>query len=298
MHAVVAAAQNSPVHARYPLRVSDYYLSLARAFTPEDPICRQCLPDVQELSDDQAEDPFCEWGSAAFYPGVKRRFKDRVLVMASTECAVNCRHCTRKNLLHKGEVCTDITGAVEAVRRYPEIREVLISGGDPLMLSDERLLVYVEAFAALEQIDAVRIGTRMPVVLPTRVTPELAGALGRSGKVWVNTQFNHPYEITPQSAAACKLLVEAGIPVSNQTVLLKGVNDSAEVMVELCAGLQRMRVRPYYVFQCDPVKGTAHFRVDDDVARAIARRVRESLGGLAVPRFVVDRPGATCKEEV
>jgi len=294
-------AASAAVAVRYPVRVTPYYLSLARRGDPQDPILRQCLPDVRELRDRAGfvDDPFHEKGAAAFCPGVKRRFPDRVLVMANLSCAMACRHCTRKNLLADSRsVCSDIEGAVARIVAHPEIREVLISGGDPMMLSDTRLLAFVRAFARLEQIDAVRIGTRVPVVLPMRVTEELAHALGRFGKVWVNTQFNHPRELTAEAATACARLVDAGLPVSNQSVLLAGVNDDLETMVALCAGLQRMRVRPYYVFQCDPVAGTAHFRVPMTCARSLARGVAARLGGLAVPRFVADLPGAPSKRPV
>jgi len=290
--------QQKDVARIYPFRATSYYLSLAESDSPEDPILRQCLPDIRELdADGFSSDPFGETGAAAFYPGVKRRFKDRILVMVSTVCALNCRHCTRKNLLAE-QIEINLPGILENVRRHPEIREVLLSGGDPLMLPDEEILRYVEAFAALDQIDAVRIGTRVPVVNPERITPELAKALGRTKKVWVNVQFNHPREITEASTRACGYFVDSGIPVSNQSVLLRGVNDSAETMIALCAGLQRIRVRPYYVFSCDPVKGTSHFRVDAEKTREIARRVAESLGGLAVPKFVADIPGALFKQPV
>ena len=290
--------QQKGVARIYPFRATPYYLALAESDSPCDPILRQCLPDPQELEPDAFScDPFGENGEAAFCPGVKRRFKDRILVMVSTECALNCRHCTRKNLLGE-RVEIDLPEVLAQVRRHPEIREVLLSGGDPFMLSDAEILRYVEAFAGLEQIDAVRIGTRIPVVEPQRITASLAIALGRTKKVWVNVQFNHPREITEASRQACGCFVDAGIPVSNQSVLLKGVNDSAETMIALCAGLQRIRVRPYYVFSCDPVKGTSHFHVDPEKAREITQRVAESLGGLAVPKFVCDRPGALFKQPI
>ena len=172
------------------------------------------------------------------------------------------------------------------------------SGGDPLLLPDRRILSFVRAFARLPHIDAVRIGTRVPVTLPMRVTPVLARALGAFKKVWVNTQFNHAREITPEAAAACARLVEAGIPVSNQSVLLKGVNDSVGALFDLCTGLQRIRVRPYYVFLCDPVAGTAHFRVPLRRARRLERELAVRVGGLALPRFVMDIPGLPRKTPI
>ena len=172
---------------------------------------------------------------------------------------------------------------------------MLLSGGDPLLLPDTRVARLVRAFAALPQIDAVRIGTRVPVTLPMRITPNLARRLGAFRKVWVNTQFNHVREITPEAEEACARLVDAGIPVSNQSVLLKGVNDSVQALFDLCAGLQRIRVRPYYVFLCDPVAGLAPFRVPLRTARQIERALAVRLGGLALPRFVMDQPGSMRK---
>ena len=247
-------------------------------------------------------DPFAEKTRAACCYGLKQRFPDRVLVMAHDQCAMSCRHCTRKGLLHDdAEVVrtpAQLAAAVAWVKTHPDVREVLLSGGDPLLLSDRRILAFVRAFARLPQIDAVRIGTRVPVTLPMRVTPVLACALGAFKKVWVNTQFNHAREITPEAAAACARLVEAGIPVSNQSVLLKGVNDSVGALFDLCTGLQRIRVRPYYVFLCDPVAGIAHFRVPLRRARRLERELAVRVGGLALPRFVMDIPGSPRKTPI
>lgn len=283
-------------------RVTPYYLDLADLSDRSDPLLRQWLPSAAELCPGAGTgDPFDEAHHMPV-PGVVQRFPDRILVLASACCATACRHCTRRNTLGRH---TPVVGSAAHLRRVvayvrarPEIREVILSGGDPLLLADAALLRLVRAFAALPQLDAIRIGTRVPVVLPMRVTAELARQLGACRRVWVNTQFNHVREITPASAAACARLVESGIPVSNQTVLLRGVNDSVEAMVALCAGLQRIRVRPYYAFVCDSVAGTAHLRISRARARAIAAGVAHQLGGLAVPRFVVDRPGAPCKLSV
>lgn len=285
---------------RYAVRLSPYWLSLANWEDPDDPILRQALPDGRELVTHEGErrDPFAESRRAPL-PGVCHRFADRVLILATTACAMRCRHCTRKNTLGAPPDTTSAP-ALRAIIAYlgahPRVREVILSGGDPLLLSDACLLRLITALAALPQLDAVRIGSRVPATLPMRVTPALARALGRSRKVWFNTQFNHASELTPEAAAACARLVDAGIPVSNQTVLLKGINDTADALFALCAGLQRRRVRPYYVFVGDPVSGTGHFRVTDRRARALARELAGRLGGLALPRFVADRPGAPAKQ--
>lgn len=289
---------------RYPVAVTPYYLALADWSNPRDPVMRQWLPDGREmmrLCSDAREDPFGEEARSPL-PGLIHRFPDRVLLMVSRACATRCRHCTRKNRLDAAALlpatAAGIGAATAYLRAHPGVHEAILSGGDPLLLSDARLLRWVGALARLPQLDAVRIGTRVPCVLPMRVTPALARGLGRTGKVWVNTQFNHAAEITPESAAACARLVEAGIPVSNQSVLLEGVNDSIEALVALCRGLQRIRVRPYYVFVCDPVTGTLHFRTTVARARRLARGLAARVGGLLLPRFVVDVPGAPCKTTV
>ena len=289
---------------RYPAVVTPYYLSLADWSNPRDPILRQCLPDGREmmrLCSDAREDPFDE-ETLSPLPGLVHRFPDRVLLMVSRTCATRCRHCTRKNRLDSTDVLPATAAGFKAVTDYlqahPGVHEAILSGGDPLLLTDTRILRWVETLARLPQLDAVRIGTRVPCVMPMRVTPGLARALGRTGKVWVNTQFNHADEITPESAAACARLVEAGIPVSNQSVLLEGVNDTVEALEALCRGLQRIRVRPYYVFVCDPVTGTLHFRTPIAKARRLARELARRVGGLVLPRFVIDEPGAPCKTPV
>jgi len=249
------------------------------------------------MPDSNARDPFDETHLMPV-PGVVQRFPDRVVVLTHAACATTCRHCTRRHTLVQ-HMLVDSPARLQRVltwlRATPSVREVLLTGGDPLLLPNDALLRLVRAFAALPQLDAIRIGTRVPVVLPMRITPALAHALGASHRVWVNTQFNHVREITPDSTAACARLVDAGIPVSNQTVLLRGVNNSVDAMTKLCAGLQRIRVRPYYVFLCDPVRGTAHLRTSRTQARTIARGVASRLGGLATPRFVIDLPGKPYK---
>lgn len=291
------------VQRRYPVFLTPYAAAQLTPCSPKDPINRQMLPHPDELREEPGigPDPFSETGGAACCFGLKQRFPDRVLVMASAACAMRCRHCTRKGLLAQAEVIRtpeQLRTAIEWVSAHPRVREILISGGDPLLLSDAKLLAIVRAVAALPQIDAVRIGTRVLSTLPMRITPRLATALGKFKKVWINTQFNHVRELTPEACAACARLVEAGIPVSNQSVLLKGVNDTVEALFDLCAGLQRNRVRPYYVFLCDPVSGIAPYRVPLRAAKALERELAIRLGGLAMPRFVADIPGAPRKTPI
>ena len=282
---------------RFPFVACAYARALADA---SDAFRRQMEPDVRELEDEDefGPDPFDEEGEASGCFGLKQRFPDRVLVMTSNACFMNCRHCTRKGLLRHAEVVRsdeELMACTAYVQEHPLVRDVLLSGGDPLVLPDDEVMRFVRAFAGLPQVDVVRLCTRAPCVNPARVTRGLAALLGRSGKVWVNTQFNHPDEVTPEAVEACANLVRAGLPVSCQTVLLAGVNDSADVLLDLFRALQRARVRPYYVFQCDPVAGVSHFRVPLERAIEIERECAERIGGLGLPRFVADIPGASRK---
>lgn len=243
-------------------------------------------------------DPFGELTKASKVKGLKQRFPDRVLIMTTEMCFVACRHCTRQGLFGKTETVEspqDLARCVDYVKAHPKVRDVLLSGGDILTLPDKRVMEFVDAFAALDQVEMVRVCTRALCANPARITAKLAKALGRSKKVWVNTQFNCADEVTGEARAAAARLVEAGVPVSCQTVLLKGVNDSAEEMLRLFRALTAARIRPYYVFMCDPVAGIDRFRVPLARARAIERRCAESIGGLAMPRFVMDLPGARRK---
>ena len=280
----------------FPRHACDYAERLAKDCAP---FRLQLEPAAREqIEDDYPVDPFGEQDEAAGTYGLKQRFPDRVLVMTSDSCFMNCRHCTRKGLLAEAEVVRtdeELQSCVGYVKSHPDVRDVLLSGGDPLVLPDDEVLRFVEAFAALDQIEVVRLCTRAPCVNPSRVTEALAQRLRSCGKVWVNTQFNCAGEVTDEAAAACGRLVDHGIPVSCQTVLLAGVNDSVEAMLALFRALQRARVRPYYVFQCDPVAGVSHFRVPIEKAQEIAAACGERIGGLALPRFVADQPGALRK---
>ena len=299
------------VATRYPVRVTPYYLALThREWHDKDGLVphwkdyatvAQWLPSIDELQSASnrhlKDDPFDEMGCSPV-PGVVHRFPDRIMVTLSNVCSVYCRHCTRKNMLQSIPTIQskeELLRAVTFVRSQPQIREVLLSGGDPFMLNDQNLLRAVRAFADLQQIDAVRIGTRIPVTLPMRVTEDLAHALGAFKKIWINTHFNHVSELAPEATAACARLVDAGIPLSNQTVLLKGINDTLSEMRLLCCGLQRYRIRPYYVFICDPVKGTEHFHTSLNDALALEKELASSVGGLAMPRFVADVADADAK---
>lgn len=279
----------------YPYAVTPYYLSLIDRDDPDDPIRLQCIPDVKELEFGQGEsdDPLAEQQHEKV-PGLLHRFQDRALVIATHRCAVYCRHCMRKRRWkerHGDRSNEEFMRMVDYIRGHPEIREVIISGGDPLMLSTKRLDGLLASLRAIQHIEVVRLGSRIPVVMPMRIDEELCATLEKYRPLWFVTQFNHPREVTPEAAQACDLLLRRGIPVSNQSVLLRGVNDSLEVMRELCQALQRISVRPYYVFQCDPVRGTGHFRTALSVGVEIATALRTTSSGLCVPTFMVDTPG-------
>ena len=244
-----------------------------------------------------SEDPFGELAGAQRVPGLKQRFPDRVLVMTTDRCFARCAHCTRKFILGKSPVVDTperLAACVDYVRRHPKVRDVLLSGGDVLTLPDAAVMRFVDAFAALPQVEVVRICTRAPVSRPSRITDRLARLLAKSGKVWANVHINTASEAEAASGAAAKLVCR-GIPVSSQTVLLKGVNDTPRKMLSLLRALSAARIRPYYVFMCDPVAGLERFRVPLARAREIEEYCAERIGGLALPRFVSDVPGAPRK---
>ena len=278
----------------YPMRVTPYYLSLADRSDPDDPILRQCIPDIRELSDaDRFDgDPFDEDGHMPV-PGLIHRFPDRALVMTTTDCAVRCRHCTRKNVLPttRRPDSSAFEKMLQYLRSTESVREVLISGGDPLLLETETLDWLLRELNLIPHVEVLRIGTRVPVVLPMRIDDELCDMLAGHRPLWLNTQFNHPNELTDVAVAACERLVGRGIPVSNQTVLLRGINDDEQTMRDLCNGLQRASIRPYYVFECDPIAGIQHFRTEPGVGARLSEQMRLTLGGLSLPRFVADVPG-------
>jgi lysine 2,3-aminomutase len=288
-----------PVAKSYPFSITPYYLSLIDRENDQDPIRRQCFPDPREVrySVGCEEDPLEEHQHMPV-PGLIHRYPDRCLILATHTCAVYCRHCNRKRLWgHKPTVPLKayFQPIFDYIARTSAIREVILSGGDPLTLADDTLQWLLESLRAIPHVDIIRIGTRIPVVLPMRITQKLSDLLHRYQPLWLNTQFNHPREITPEAAAACEKLLSAGIPISNQSVLLKGVNDDYDTMRDLLYGLQKISVRPYYLFQCDPVKGADHFRVEIWKGMAIMEKLWSNISGLCVPRYVLDVPGARGK---
>ncbi|MCL2790427.1 MAG: KamA family radical SAM protein [Desulfobulbus sp.] len=280
------------VHAVYPLRVSRYYLDLIKQHGL--PLWRQAVPDLQELADSVGLiDPLNEENLSPV-PCLVHKYPDRALLLVASECAMYCRFCTRKRKVGKPEMIIDdaaLAAGLEYLSRTPAISDVLISGGDPLMLPLARLERILKALRAIPSIATIRIGTRVPCTLPMRVTPRLAAMLKKYHPLYINTHFNHPAEITAEAELACARLADAGIPLGCQTVLLRGVNDDAEIIQELLYRLIRIRVKPYYLFQADLTKGTAHFRTTVDNGLAIMRHLIGRTTGLAVPTYALDAPG-------
>lgn len=277
------------------MAITPYYLSLIDPADPGDPLRRQCVPTTQELlvSAGEEADPLRE-DSHMVTRGLVHRYPDRVLLLLTDRCAMYCRHCTRRRFAgqHDGILSeTELEAALQYISHTPQVRDVLLSGGDPLLLSDRRLDHILTRLRAIPHVEIIRIGTRLPVVLPMRITDELCAMLKRHHPLWINVQFNHPREITPESAAACAKLADAGIPLGNQSVLLRGVNDDLYTMRELCTQLVKIRVRPYYLYQCDLVEGLGHFRTPIARGMEILDGLRGHISGFAVPTYVVDSPG-------
>ncbi len=285
--------------AIYPLAITPYYLSLIKSCNESDPVFMQSVPCLREisLSGKMPEDPL-EEDTHMPVPKLIHRYSDRCLAIVTENCAVYCRHCNRKRFWSRPNP-TSLKARFREMVRYiaasPQIREVIISGGDPLILDDTVLEKFLSSLKAIKHVDVIRIGSRIPVVMPMRITKELCRMLKRYRPLWFNTQFNHPVEITPEAARACNMLQEAGIPVSNQSVLLKDVNDSLETMKNLLNGLQKISVRPYYLFHCDAARGCAHFRTDPQSSIALMEEIWQQCSGLCLPQYVLDVPGSAGK---
>ena len=282
------------VASRYPLRITPHYLGLIE--TPGDPIWLQCVPDPLELADDQVPDPLDEERLSPV-PGLIHRYPDRAVLLVSTTCAVYCRFCMRK----RGVGCTGGVAAANSddVCAYlagtPAIRDVILSGGDPLLLPDDELADLLGCLRRIPHLEIIRIGSRTPVTLPERITPRLCRLLKHFHPLYLNTHFNHPREVTREAAAACARLADAGIPLGNQSVLLRGVNDDPATMKELMQLLLRIRVKPYYIHQMDLVQGTGHFRTSITSGLEVVRALRGHTSGMATPYFVIDLPGGKGK---
>ncbi|MEG2174483.1 MAG: lysine 2,3-aminomutase [Oscillospiraceae bacterium] len=277
------------------MAITPYYASLMTANDQNDPIRRQAVPSVEELApcEDDMSDPLDEEGDSPV-PHIVHRYPDRVLFLVTLKCSMYCRHCTRRRAVGEEDHFIsehDFHNALTYIRTHTEIRDVLISGGDPLVMSTKKLEHIIASVRAIPHVDIIRIGTRVPVVLPMRITDDLLAMLKKYQPIWINTHFNHPREITTSSERACAAIVDAGIPLGNQSVLLRGINDDISVMKELLLHLVHMRVRPYYLYQCDLSRGIAHFRTPVDTGIEIIHALTGNISGYAVPKYVIDAPG-------
>jgi lysine 2,3-aminomutase len=277
----------------YPVKISRHYFSLIKE--KGDGIYRQCIPSFEELEDKTGEqDPLRE-ESEGLPESVIHRYPDRLVLYISNHCAMNCRFCTRKRKVGDSEKhntsLEQISEGLDYIREHREVRDVLLSGGDPLMLSNKRLEDIVKATREISHVEIIRIGTRIPCSQPSRINPELCEMLKKYHPLYMNIHFNHPDEITPESTKACSMLADAGIPLGSQTVLLRGVNDTSKIMKKLMQKLLKIRVRPYYIYQCDPVEGTRHLRTRVETGLNIIEGLRGWTSGLCVPHFVIDAPG-------
>ncbi|MCA9064038.1 MAG: KamA family radical SAM protein [Planctomycetaceae bacterium] len=278
-----------------PVGVTPYYMSLLDADDPLQPLRRTVVPTGNEFvrREGEADDPLGEDGHSPV-PGLVHRYPDRVLLLPLDFCSTYCRYCTRSRVVGHGEIVPN-EKRLEAIFQYlentPQVRDVLISGGDPLALSDEKLDWILSRLRAIPHIEFVRIGTKMPAVLPQRITPAFVRMLRRYHPLWMSIHFLHPDECTAESRQACERLSDGGIPLGSQTVLLRGVNDSVETMKQLVHNLLLMRVRPYYLYQCDPISGSSHFRTPVQKGLEIIEGLRGHTTGYAVPTYVIDAPG-------
>jgi lysine 2,3-aminomutase len=287
------------IGGRLPVGITPYYASLMHRFDALEPIRRTMIPVAGELvrGAGEADDPLDEDGDSPV-PGLVHRYPDRVLFLVTNFCATYCRYCTRARLVgHTGEYHFNTRqheAALGYIAAHPEVRDVLISGGDPLTMADSRLDWLLARLRAIPHVEFVRIGSKVPAVLPQRITPELARLLRRY-RVWLSVHFMHPAELTPPVARACDRLADAGIPLGSQTVLLRGVNDDLATMRALVHGLLRLRVRPYYLYQCDPISGSEHLRTSVSKGLEIMAGLRGFTTGYACPTYVVDGPGGAGK---
>ncbi len=285
-----------------PVSITPYYLALCDKQDPRCPIRLQCVPlsDEDKTVPGDLHDPLGEEAHEVA-PNLVQRYPDRVLLLATDRCGVYCRFCTRSRMVGQGggaRPFAQLTAAFNYIRAHREIHDVIISGGDPLVMTDARIEALLSELAGIEHVMTVRVASRTPVTLPQRITSELCKALRAHPALWLMTHFNHPKELTAEAREACARLVDHGIPVMNQTVLLRGINDDAATLEALFRGLVRTRVRPYYLLQADPVRGTAHLRTNLDRGIALMAKLQGKLSGIALPKLIVDTPGGKGKVPV
>ena len=289
------AGARAAERAGLPIAITPYYLGLCDRTNSNCPVRRQVVPHCEE-SDTVPGDMGDPLGEEAHEvaPELIQRYPDRALLLVSDRCAVYCRFCTRSRMVGNGggmRSLERLMPALEYLREHSEITDVILSGGDPLTMVTERLTAIVRAVRSIPSVETIRLATRVPVTLPQRITDELVLALRPYHPLWVMTHFNHPNEITSESKVACRKLIDAGFPINNQTVLLRGINDNAATLAQLFRGLVKERVRPYYLLQADPVKGTSHLRTNVQTGIDIMEQLQGRLSGIALPKLILDTPG-------
>jgi len=287
--------QINNVLSRFRMAITPYFLTLIDPENPNCPIRKQAIPSINEMTIGQHDllDPLDEDKDSPV-PGLTHRYPDRVLFLVTDQCSMYCRHCTRRRFAGQTDRESSnerIEKGLEYIKNTKTVRDVLISGGDALLLSDDRLESIISRLRGIDHVEIIRLGTRTPVVMPQRITDNLVNMLKKYHPIWVNTHFNHPDEITTESSQAIAKLADAGIPLGNQSVLLRGINDCVPVMRTLCTRLAQMRVRPYYLYQCDMSLGIDHFRTPVSKGIEIMEGLRGHISGFCVPTFVVDAPG-------
>jgi len=296
------AGAEAAERAGLPISITPYYLSLCDKHDPNCPIRKQVVPHALEAREVEGDlrDPLGEEAHEVA-PELVQRYPDRALLLATDRCAVYCRFCTRSRIVGSGggpRSDARLQPAIDYLRAHPEVRDLIISGGDPLAMSTPRIVRILEAVRSVPSIETIRIATRMPVALPQRITNELVQALRPFHPIWIMTHFNHPKELTPQAREGLRRLVDGGFPVMNHTVLLRSVNDDSATLTALFRGLVRERAKPYYLLQADPVRGTGHLRTPLDTGLRIMSELQGRLSGIALPKFIVDSPGGMGKVPV
>lgn len=289
----VAGVEEALKHFR--MAITPYYLSLIDPDDPYDPVRLQAVPSYMEgvHKEEDLLDPLEEDADSPV-PGLTHRYPDRVLFLITDMCSMYCRHCTRRRMAGQKDGArslSDIDACIDYIRSKPMIRDIVLSGGDALLMDEDRLEYIISELREIDHVEIIRLGTRTPVVMPQRITQKLCDMLKKYQPIWLNTHFNHPQELTVESRRACELLADSGIPVGNQSVLLRGVNDCVHVQRKLVNGLVYIRVRPYYIYQCDLSLGISHFRTPVSKGIEIIEGLRGHTSGFAVPTFVVDAPG-------
>jgi len=288
--------------ARFRMAITPYFASLMDPENSSCPIRMQSIPSINETNVQpwEMKDPLSEANDSPV-PNIVHRYPDRALFLVTRQCAMYCRHCVRKRYV--GEKDCPISEAerdraIDYIARTPQVRDVLVSGGDPLSMGNGELEETIARLRAIPHVEVIRIGTRIPVVMPMRITPALLTVLKKYHPVWMNVHFNHPRELTPESRRACADIADAGIPIGNQSVLLRNINDNTETMKELLLGLVKARVRPYYIYQCDLCEGSEHFRTRVETGIGIIRELTGKISGFAIPRFCIDAPNGVGKVPV